>query len=76
MCDYNSRRLYEDAFNISYNWKKMLPPDVYKYHDLVCKEVNAPVELQMGTLLPFISPVCGPLTKGNFLMRPSCLNLF
>ena len=76
MLDYNSGRLYEDAFNILYNWKKWLPPDVYRYHELVCKEVNAPVELQMGILLPFISSVCGPLTKGHFLMRPSCLNLF
>ena len=25
--------------------KKWLPPDVYRYHELVCKEVNAPVEL-------------------------------
>ena len=54
MCDYNSGRLYEDAFNISFSWKKWLPPDVYRYHELVCKEVNAPVELQMGSLLPFI----------------------
>ena len=76
MCDYNLERLYEDAFNISYNWKKWLPPDVYRYHELVCKEVNVPVELQMGILLPFISSVCGPLTKGHFLTRPSCLNLF
>ena len=76
MCDCNSGWLYEDAFNISYNWKKWLPADVYRYHELVCKEVNAPVELQMGIFLPFISSVCGPLTKGHFLMRPSCLNLF
>ena len=76
MCDYNSGRLYEDAFNISYNWKKWLPHDVYRYYELVCKEVNAPVELQMGILLPFISSVCGPLTKGHFMTRPSCLNLF
>ena len=77
MCDYNSGRLYEDAFNISFSWKKWLPPDVYRYHELVCKEVNAPVELQIfGILLPFISSVCGPLTKGHFLTRPSCLNLF
>ena len=66
MSDYNSARLYEDAFNISYNWKKWLPPDVYRYHELLCKEVNAPVELQMGILLPFISSVCGPLMKGHF----------
>ena len=66
ICNYNSGQLYEDAFNISYNWKKWLPPDVYRYHELVCKEVNAPVELQMGILLPFILSVCGPFTKGHF----------
>ena len=66
MCDYNSARLYEDAFNIPYNWKKWLPPDVYRFHELVCKEVNAPVELQMGILLPFISSVCGPFYKRSF----------
>ena len=66
MCNYNSGQLYEDAFHILYNWKKWLPPDVYRYHELVCQEVNAPVELQMGILLPFISSVCGPLTKGHF----------
>ena len=49
---------------------------MYRFHELVCKEVNAPVELQMGILLPFILSVCGPFTKGHFLMRPSCLNLF
>ena len=76
MCNYNSGQLYEDAFNISYKWKKWLPPDVYRYHELVCKEVNAPVELQMGILLPFISSVCGPLMQGHFFTRPSCLNLF
>ena len=77
MCDYNSGRLYEDAFNVSYNWKKWLPPDVYKYHKQVCKEVNAPVELQMGILLPIISSGYGPLiTRGHFMARPSCVNLF
>ena len=75
MCDYNSARLYEDTFNIPYNWKKWLPADMYRFHELVCKEVNALVELQMGILLPFISSVCGPFTKGHFLTRPSCLNL-
>ena len=76
MCDYNSGRLYEDAFNISFNWKKWLPPDVYRYHELVCKEVNAPVELQMGILLPFISSCVWTTHQRSFLDKPSCLNLF
>ena len=54
MCDYNFAQLYKDAFNIPYNWKKWLPTDVYRYHNLVCKEMNEPVELQMGILLHFI----------------------
>ena len=49
---------------------------MYRYHELVCKEVHAPVELQMGILLPFISSVHEPLKKGQFLTRTSCLNLF
>ena len=54
----------------------MLPSDVYDYHSLVYKEVNAPVELQMGVLLPLISTICGPLVRGLFLTRPSIINLF
>ena len=40
------------------------------------KEVDAPVELQMGVLLPFISTICRPLVCGLFLTRPSIINLF
>ena len=40
------------------------------------REVNVPVSLQMGVLLPFISSLCGPKTKGHFLTRPSCIKLF
>ena len=68
--------LYEEAFNIKYEWEKFLPKEVFKYHDLIAKECNAPVDLQMGTVLPFVASCIGPNTKGIFLMCPSCLNLF
>ena len=55
MTEYDSLHLYEDAHKIKCNWQKWLPPDVYKFHVLIQKEVNAAVELQMGVLLPFIS---------------------
>ena len=68
--------LYEEAFNIKYEWEKFLPKEVFRYHDLISKECNAPVDLQMGTILPFVASCVGPNTKGVFLMRLSCLNLF
>ena len=67
MTEYDSLHLYEDAYKIKCNLQKWLPPDVYKFHELIQRKVNAAVELQMGVLLPFISSVCGPLTKGHFL---------
>ena len=73
---YDIQRLYEDTYKLQYNWKKWLPNYVYKYHNLLAKEFNSPVELQMGILLPFISSCLGPTTKGWFLTRPSVLNLF
>lgn len=69
-------KLYEEAFNIKYDWEKMLPKEVFTYHELISKECNAPVDLQMGTILPFVSSCVGPKTKGRFLTRASCLNLF
>ena len=68
--------LYEEAFNIKYEWEKFLPKEVFKYHDLISKECKVPVDLQMGTILPFVASCVGPNTKGVFLTRPSCLNLF
>ena len=76
MPEYYSLHLYKDAYKIKCNWQKWLPPDVYKFHELTQREVNAAVELQMGVLPSFISSVCGPLMKGHFLTRPSCINLF
>ena len=59
-------KLYEEAFNIKYDWKKMLSKEVFEYHDLVCCECNVPVDLQMGTILPFMASCLGPGMKGLF----------
>ena len=76
MSQYGASNLYEHAFKMIWDWKKWLPSDVYDCHSLVYKEVNAPVELQMGVLLPFISTICVPLVRGLFLTRPSVINRF
>ena len=74
--NYTSSMLYESAYNIPFHWQNYLPADIFKYHSLVWKETNAPVDLHMGVVLPFISACLGPRTKGHFLTRPSILNLF
>lgn len=76
MSEYSASKLYEHAFKMTWEWKKWLLVDVYEYHNLVYKEVNDPVELQMGVLLPFILTICGPLVCSLFLMSPSVVNLF
>ena len=48
---YTAEKLYEEAYNIQYNWDKILPLDVLEFHTLVSKQTNAPVDLQMGTIL-------------------------
>ena len=73
---YTSEKLYEEAYNIQYNWDKILPLDVLEFHTLVSKQTNAPVDLQMGTILPFVASCMGPKTRGHFLTTLSCLNLF
>ena len=73
---YTAEKLYEEAYNIKYNWEKILPDDVFQYHNLVTQQTNAPVNLQMGTVLPFVASCMGPKTRGHFLTTPSCLNLF
>ena len=73
---YDANNLYEDAYNINFNWQKWLSPIVYKYHELVWKEFNSPVELQMGVLLPFVAACCGPRTSGLWSTEPGTLNLF
>ena len=73
---YTAEKLYEEAYNIKYNWQKILPQDVLEFHNLVPEQTNAPVDLQMGTALPFVASCMGPKTRGHFLTTPSCLNLF
>ena len=74
--NFTSGMLYESAYNIAFNWKSHLPNSVFKYHELVWKETNVPIELHMGVVLPFVSACLGPHTKGHFLTCPSVLNLF
>ena len=50
---YTSEKLYEEAYNIQYNWDKILPLDVLEFHTLVSKQTNAPVDLQMGNYFAF-----------------------
>ena len=75
-CNFTSGMLYKSAYNIAFNWKSYLPNSVFKYHKLVWKETNVPIELHMGVVLPFVSACLGPHTKGHFLTCPSVLNLF
>ena len=73
---YTKQKLYEEAFNVSFNWEKFLTPRCYEFHNLTCMETNSPVPLQMGVMLPFVLACLGPTTCGCFLTRPSVLNLF
>ena len=73
---YTAEKLYEEAYNIKYNWEKILPEDILQFHNLVSQQTNAPVDLQMGTALPFVASCMGLKTWGHFLTTPSCLNLF
>ena len=73
---YTKQKLYEEAFNVNYDWEKCLPPKGFQFHNLTCMETNAPISLQMGVMLPFVSACLGPTTRGCFMIRPSVLNLF
>ena len=73
---YTKQKLYEEAFNVNYDWEKCLPPKCFQFHNLTCMETNALISLQMGVMLPFVSACLGPTTRGCFMMRPSVLNLF
>ena len=75
-CNSTSGMLYKSAYNIPFNWKSHLPNSVFKYHELIWKETNAPIELHMGVVLPFVLACLGLHTKGHFLTCPSVLNLF
>ena len=69
-------KLYKEAFSIKYACEHMLPKEVFEYHNLIFRECNASVDLQMGTILPFVVSCLGPNTKGLFLTQACCLNLF
>ena len=73
---YSVEKLYEESFQIKFNWKEILPQHVFHFHDLFPRENNSPIDLQMGTILPFVTSCVGPHTKGLFLTQPSVLNLF
>ena len=73
---FTADKLYENAYMLEIDWKKILPHNVYDYHNLVFQESIAPIGLQMGNVLPFVASCLGPRTRGHFLTRPSCLNLF
>ena len=73
---FTAAMVYEQAYNIDFNWDKHLPRDVYRFHELLWKETNAPIDLHMGVVLPFVASCLGPNTRGHFLTRPSVLNLF
>ena len=49
------------------HWDKILPSDVLEFHTLLSKQTNAPINLQMGTVLPFVASCVGPKTSGHFL---------
>ena len=76
MATYTPRHLYEESFGMNFNWEKHLYTGVYKFHDLMHCELSTPIELQMGTVLPFIGACCGPETKAIFFTQPSMLNIF
>ena len=75
MDEYTTDRLYSDAFRIKCNWENYLPEEIFNFHDLLKKEINSPVALQMGVMLPFVSSLCGPTTRSLFLTKPSVINV-
>ena len=76
MASYTPRNLYEESFTMNFNWEKHLYSGVYRFHDLMHRELSTPIELQMGTVLPFIGACCSPETKAIFFTQPSVLNIF
>ena len=76
MASYTPRNLYKESFAMDVNWEKHLYSDVYRFHDLMRHELSTPIELQMGTVLPFIGACCGHKTKAIFFTQPSVLNIF
>ena len=76
MATYTPRNLYEESFTMNFNWEKHLYTGVFRIHDLMHRELSTPIELQMGTVLPFIAVGCGSETKAIFFTQPSVLNIF
>lgn len=72
----SSSNIYTQAFSKPYKWENYLPKEIYDYHKLLFQEFNAPVELQMGTLLPFIAAIAGPKVRGHWSTRESVINFF
>ena len=70
---YTKQKLYEEAFNVSFNWEKYLSPKCFKFHDLTCREINSPISLQVGVMLPFVSACLGPTTCGCFHDKAICI---
>ena len=73
---FTASMLYKTAYSIPFAWQNHLPRDIYEYHSLIWRETNAPIDLHMGIVLPFMSVCLGPRTKGLFLTHPTVLNLF
>ena len=73
---YSVTKVYSDAYKHKFEWSKWLSEDMFRYHDLMFRELCCPVELQMGVILPFVSACCGPSVRGLFSTRPSVLNLY
>ena len=73
---YTTWDLCQELYDIPFIWEKWLPEEIHEYHEIQERECNAPVALQMGVILPFISSLIGPKAKGLFFTTPSVLNLY
>ena len=73
---YMAAMVYEEVYSLEFNWQKHLPPKVFEFHNLLVRETNAPIDLHMGVVLPFVGSCLGPKTKGLFLTHPLVLNFF
>ena len=73
---YTKQKLYEEAFNVNYDWEKCLPPKCFQFHNLTCMETNASISLQMGVMLPFVSACLGANNKRLFHDKAICVKPF
>ena len=73
---FTASMLYKTAYSVPFAWQNHLLHNIYDYHSLIWRETNAPIDLHMGVVLPFMSECLGPITKGLFLTHPTVLNLF